>query len=150
MAALSFVEFSLSIRTTTSTVQKQFVQRFAHHPGPWYNTALQRTALALLTGFIQAANRWPAALAPLIQQNALAAHDGFLVACYSAHPLVESLRENTSRPVVGIFQASIFWALSLGGRFGIITTTRRWGSYSHRIRPRFDRFITKICKDCVD
>jgi len=67
-----------------------------------------------------------AALGPIVQSNALAGHDGFLVACFSAHPLVECLRELTSKPVVGIFQASIFWALSLGGRFGIVTTNQRW------------------------
>lgn len=67
-----------------------------------------------------------AALGPLIQGNALGSHDGFLVACYSAHPLVECLREMTTKPVMGIFQASVFWALSLGGRFGIVTTNRKW------------------------
>jgi Asp/Glu/hydantoin racemase len=67
-----------------------------------------------------------AALGPLIQGNALTGHDGFLVACYSAHPLVECLREMTPKPVMGIFQASIFWALSLGSRFGIVTTNQRW------------------------
>lgn len=67
-----------------------------------------------------------AALGPLIHSNALAGHEGFLVACFSAHPLVECLRELTPKPVMGIFQASIFFALSLGGRFGIVTTNQRW------------------------
>jgi Asp/Glu/hydantoin racemase len=79
-----------------------------------------------------------AALGPLIQGNALAGHDGFLVACYSAHPLVECLREMTSKPVMGIFQASIFWALSLGGRFGIVTTNQRW-----------DYILTKSVHDLI-
>ena len=79
-----------------------------------------------------------AALGPLIQGNAFAGHDGFLVACYSAHPLVECLREMTSKPVVGIFQASIFWALSLGGRFGIVTTNQRW-----------DYILTKSVHDII-
>lgn len=79
-----------------------------------------------------------AALGPLIQSNALAGHDGFLVACYSAHPLVECLREMTSKPVMGIFQASIFWALSLGGRFGIVTTNQRW-----------DYILTKSVHDLI-
>jgi Asp/Glu/hydantoin racemase len=63
-----------------------------------------------------------AALAPLIKHNALSGYDGFLVAWYSEHPLVESLREKTSRPVLGIFQASISWACLRNRRFGIITT----------------------------
>ena len=79
-----------------------------------------------------------AALGPLIQGNALAGHDGFLIACYSAHPLVECLREMTSKPVMGIFQASIFWALSLGGRFGIVTTNQRW-----------DYILTKSVHDLI-
>jgi Asp/Glu/hydantoin racemase len=79
-----------------------------------------------------------AALGPLIHGNALAGHDGFLVACYSAHPLVECLREMTSKPVMGIFQASIFWALSLGGRFGIVTTNQRW-----------DYILTKSVHDLI-
>jgi len=79
-----------------------------------------------------------AALPPLIQSNALSGHEGFLVACYSAHPLVECLRELTSKPVMGIFQASIFWALSLGGRFGIVTTNQRW-----------DYILTKSVHDLI-
>jgi Asp/Glu/hydantoin racemase len=79
-----------------------------------------------------------AALHPLIAGNALSGHDGFLVACYSAHPLVECLREMTSKPVMGIFQASIFWALSLGGRFGIVTTNQRW-----------DYILTKSVHDLI-
>jgi Asp/Glu/hydantoin racemase len=67
-----------------------------------------------------------AVLGPLVQSNALVGHEGFLIACFSAHPLVESIRELTSKPVLGIFQASIFFALSLGGRFGIVTTNQRW------------------------
>jgi len=79
-----------------------------------------------------------AALHPLIAGNALSGHDGFLIACYSAHPLVECLREMTSKPVMGIFQASIFWALSLGGRFGIVTTNQRW-----------DYILTKSVHDLI-
>jgi Asp/Glu/hydantoin racemase len=79
-----------------------------------------------------------AALGPLMQSNALAGHEGFLVACFSAHPLVEVLREMTSKPVMGIFQASIFWALSLGGRFGIVTTNQRW-----------DYILTKSVHDLI-
>jgi Asp/Glu/hydantoin racemase len=79
-----------------------------------------------------------AALAPLIQSNALNGHEGFLVACFSAHPLVECLRELTSKPVVGIFQASIFYALTLGGRFGIVTTNQRW-----------DYILTKSVHDLI-
>lgn len=52
--------------------------------------------------------------------------DGFLAACYADHPLVRLLQAQIpDKPVVGIFDASIFAALQLvspGSRFGILTT----------------------------
>lgn len=61
----------------------------------------------------------------------LNSHDGFLVACYSEHPLVKLLRERTPKPVVGIFEASISTSLNLLGdreKFGIVTTGKIWES----------------------
>lgn len=52
-------------------------------------------------------------------------YDAFLVACYSDHALVKVLREELYQPVVGIMEASLFAARTLGGRFGIIATSRR-------------------------
>jgi Asp/Glu/hydantoin racemase/predicted amidohydrolase len=52
-------------------------------------------------------------------------YDAFLVACYSDHALVKLLREELSQPVVGIMEASLFAARTLGGRFGIIATSQR-------------------------
>jgi len=52
-------------------------------------------------------------------------YDAFLIACYSDHALIKVLREELSQPVVGIMEASLFAARTLGGRFGIIATTRR-------------------------
>lgn len=42
-------------------------------------------------------------------------YDGFLVACYSVHPLVAMIRElvDPSIPVIGIFEASILAAIAL-------------------------------------
>ncbi|CRK41717.1 hypothetical protein BN1723_018884, partial [Verticillium longisporum] len=52
--------------------------------------------------------------------------DGFLGACYADHPVVRLLQSYVgSKPVVGIFDASILAALQLVGpstRFGIVTT----------------------------
>jgi Asp/Glu/hydantoin racemase len=56
-------------------------------------------------------------------------HDGFLVACYSDHPLVWALRQYTNRPVVGIFQASVTTSLQLISphqNFGIVSTGDVW------------------------
>jgi Asp/Glu/hydantoin racemase len=52
-------------------------------------------------------------------------YDAFLVACYSNHALIKVLREELSQPVVGIMEASLFTARTLGGRFGVIATSRR-------------------------
>lgn len=43
----------------------------------------------------------------------LEAHDAFLVACYSPHPLVQQLKSRTRKPVIGIFEASIAVAVQL-------------------------------------
>lgn len=60
----------------------------------------------------------------------LAQHDGFLVACYSRHPLVWQLRTHTDKPVIGIFESSITTALHLlrrgDERFGILSTGSVW------------------------
>lgn len=63
-------------------------------------------------------------LLPLVDQ-----HDGFLVACYSDHPLTWMLSKYTAKPVVGIFQASITTSLQVISRhqtFGIVTTGDVW------------------------
>ena len=52
-------------------------------------------------------------------------YDAFLVACYSDHALIKMLREELSQPVVGMMEASLFAARTLGGRFGIIATSQR-------------------------
>ncbi|KAJ3007066.1 hypothetical protein NUW54_g3694 [Trametes sanguinea] len=52
--------------------------------------------------------------------------NGFLVACFSDHPLVGMLREHTSKPVIGIFEASVMHAVAFGQPFAIVTTGRYW------------------------
>jgi len=53
--------------------------------------------------------------------------DGFVIACYSDHPAVHALREVTSKPVMGIAEASMYVACMLGGRFSVVTTNDAWG-----------------------
>ncbi|EPT05088.1 hypothetical protein FOMPIDRAFT_1111618 [Fomitopsis schrenkii] len=68
-------------------------------------------------------------LGPLLGQ-----YDGFLVACYSEHPLVPALKAQATviegrKPVTGIFEASISASLQLVGpkpHFGIITSGKAW------------------------
>ncbi|KAE8449899.1 hypothetical protein EG329_007376 [Mollisiaceae sp. DMI_Dod_QoI] len=78
----------------------------------------------------------------ILQYIAKKRYDGYLVACYSLHPLVDMIREAAPRGiyVTGIFEASITTALALTpGRkprsvdlplqrtkFGIVTTGAAW------------------------
>ena len=65
-------------------------------------------------------------LLPLVDQ-----YDGFLVACYSDHPLTRMLCKHTRKPVVGIFQASVTTSLqviSCHQTFGIVSTGDVWKS----------------------
>jgi len=52
-------------------------------------------------------------------------YDAFLVACFSAHPLVNALREEVYGPVIGIMEAALYSARMLGGRLGIVATGMR-------------------------
>lgn len=52
--------------------------------------------------------------------------DGLVVACYSDHPAIYALREVTTKPVIGIAEASMYLACMLGRRFSIVTTNQEW------------------------
>jgi allantoin racemase len=52
--------------------------------------------------------------------------DGVVVACYGPHPAIDALREALTVPVLGIMEASVLYALPLGARFSIVTTSPRW------------------------
>lgn len=52
-------------------------------------------------------------------------YDAFLVACFSAHPLINALREEVAGPVIGIMEAALYSARMLGGRLGIVATGAR-------------------------
>ncbi|KAK8241638.1 Asp/Glu/hydantoin racemase [Phyllosticta capitalensis] len=69
----------------------------------------------------------------------LPTHSAFLVACYSPHPLVPSIKtdplllaaeaSSAPKPVVGIMEASVtaaLLALAPGERFGVVSTGKAW------------------------
>lgn len=60
----------------------------------------------------------------------------FVVACYS-DPGLAALREQSSRPVLGIAEASILTAMTLGQRFGII-------SILSKSIPRHMRYVSAM------
>lgn len=55
----------------------------------------------------------------------ISSHDAILVACYSHHPLIGMLREEFDLPVIGIMEASLLAARSMGHQIGIIATSAR-------------------------
>ena len=52
--------------------------------------------------------------------------DAFVIACYSDHPTIYALREISSKPVLGIAEASMYVACMLGHRFSVVTTNEEW------------------------
>lgn len=53
-------------------------------------------------------------------------YDGYLIACFSNHPVTAALRELTGKPVLGIAEAACHMASMAGNRFGIVTTSPKW------------------------
>ena len=53
-------------------------------------------------------------------------YDAFIIACYSDHPTIYALREITDKPVLGIAEASMYFACMLGHNFSIVTTNEEW------------------------
>ena len=51
--------------------------------------------------------------------------DGFIVACFSDHPVINAVREITSKPVIGIMEAALYVACMLGRTFSIVTPPDR-------------------------
>jgi allantoin racemase len=52
--------------------------------------------------------------------------DAVAIACYSDHPTIYALREITDKPVIGIAEASMYFACMLGVKFSVVTTNREW------------------------
>jgi allantoin racemase len=57
--------------------------------------------------------------------------DGFVLACYSDPLVVYAMREISTKPVLGIAEASIHLACLLGSKFSIVTTNDRWAPLLH-------------------
>lgn len=53
-------------------------------------------------------------------------YDGYLVCCYSDHPLVHTLGKLTQKPVMGIMQATLLFALLQPTKLFILTSTSEW------------------------
>ncbi|MBX3015497.1 MAG: aspartate/glutamate racemase family protein [Caldilineaceae bacterium] len=64
----------------------------------------------------------PGILAQIIRHEA--ATDAFILACWG-DPGIEAAREITHKPVVGIAEASLYVANTLGAKFGVVSTLKR-------------------------
>jgi Asp/Glu/hydantoin racemase len=64
------------------------------------------------------------ALAPLLREQPRR-FDAFLVACFSAHPLIAMLREEYTQPAIGIMEAALYASRMCGSKLGIVTTSER-------------------------
>ncbi|QWU89365.1 hypothetical protein CA3LBN_003688 [Candidozyma haemuli] len=80
-----------------------------------------------------------AALPDILEKRLLDSYDGFLVACYSDHPLVASLAQHTDKPVLGIMQATLLYSYANARvrRSFVLTSTSGW-------LPLLDEAITKF------
>lgn len=65
-----------------------------------------------------------------LSEDYLKVYDGILVACYSDHPLIYKLRSVTNAKILGIFQASIIYALQAidnkSDKVAILTSVDEW------------------------
>lgn len=78
-----------------------------------------------------------AVLPDLLEKGSIDEYDGFLVCCYSDHPLIHSLGKHTDKPILGIMQATLLYALlnpSVRKLF-ILTSVNEW-------EPLLDKAIT--------
>lgn len=69
-----------------------------------------------------------AVLPELIENGVIDKYDGFLVCCYSDHPLIHSLGKHTAKPILGIMQSTLLYALlnpSVTKLF-ILTSVKEW------------------------
>ncbi|EME38987.1 hypothetical protein DOTSEDRAFT_39176 [Dothistroma septosporum NZE10] len=64
------------------------------------------------------------ALHPLLS-SPTSPYSAILIACYSDHALTRMLREEFEIPCIGIMEASLFYARTLGATFGIVATSER-------------------------
>ncbi|KAF5342432.1 hypothetical protein D9611_001773 [Ephemerocybe angulata] len=69
----------------------------------------------------------------ITEKKLLDQYDGFLVSCFSDHPLTHILRAHTSKPVLNILESSISHSLLLAPRFGILTTGTGFGYIYHQV-----------------
>lgn len=71
-----------------------------------------------------------AVLPDLLDKKLHEAYDGYLICCYSDHPLIHSLAKNTTKPVLGIMQATLLYSYSNArlNKLFVLTSTSGWNA----------------------
>ena len=78
-----------------------------------------------------------------LARRELALHDAFIIACYSDHPVIYALRELTTKPVLGIAEASMRMASMIAPTFSIVSTQPRWRQLLWQAVERYG--LTAFC-----
>ncbi|KIY48594.1 hypothetical protein FISHEDRAFT_65696 [Fistulina hepatica ATCC 64428] len=102
----------------------------------------------ITTGNLSASACWR----DIQEKGYLELYDGFLVCCFSDHPLIHILRENTRKSVVGIMESAIAQALLVAHRFGVLTTGTgykydRWKEIDAFLGARSSRFAGVVTSE---
>ncbi|KAK6462218.1 Asp/Glu/hydantoin racemase [Scheffersomyces coipomensis] len=86
------------------------------------------TAPAEITGESTSILSEQVVLPDLVSKGLVEQYDGFLICCYSDHPLIHSLGKVTDKPILGIMQATLLYSLSnpFITKSFILTSVNEW------------------------
>lgn len=94
------------------------------HPSTTVTVVGSRSGPRSIEGHYDEVMSTPGTLERLLESEG--EYDAFVIACYSNHPAIYAARELTEKPVLGIAEASMLVACTLGHKFSIVTTSARW------------------------
>lgn len=69
-------------------------------------------------------------LPDLLEKEMHQKYDGFLICCYSDHPIIHSLGKKTDKPVLGIMQATLLYSFANArlNKLYVLTSTSGWNA----------------------
>ncbi|CAI5758587.1 unnamed protein product [Candida verbasci] len=124
MKSILFINPNSSIKVTTNLKQSLVVP---DNTNITYYTAPKDAPLEI-TNNITAKKSEEIVIKDLIDSQLLTKFDGFIIGCYSDHPLIKSVGEISHKPCMGIFQATILYSLSNPSinKSIILTSSSEW------------------------
>lgn len=84
------------------------------------------TSPASITNNAEAIASTESVLQDFAKNEQLLKYDGYLIACFSLHPLVNALGKLTGKPTRGIFQSALLSAMESNKKCCILTSTASW------------------------